>query len=77
MPGFDAAVPLFEARGGHPVLLAPSFIARLLSKDPDLPGARLDHELAAARVVRVPVSDRRVRLNLNAPEDWGKLGEGS
>jgi molybdenum cofactor cytidylyltransferase len=69
-PDADAVLPVFDGRGGHPVLLAASFIPLLLSRDPS---SRLDRELAAARAVRVPVDDPRVRLNLNAPEDWGKL----
>ena len=76
-PGLDAAIPVFEGRGGHPVLLAPSFIARLMSQDPASPEARLDVALRSAKVERVPTSDPHVRLNLNAPEDWGKLVKGT
>jgi molybdenum cofactor cytidylyltransferase len=69
--GVEAAVPVHEDRGGHPVLLAAPMVRRLLARPPE---SRLDVELAAASgVVRVPVDDPRVRLNLNAPEDWGKL----
>jgi molybdenum cofactor cytidylyltransferase len=76
-PGLDAAVPVFEGRGGHPVLLAPPFIARLRSRDPASPEARLDVELRSAKTRRVPTADPHVRLNLNAPEDWGKLVKGT
>jgi molybdenum cofactor cytidylyltransferase len=76
-PGFDAAIPVFEGRGGHPVLLAPPFIALLCSRDPASAEARLDVALQSAKVHRVPTSDPRVRMNLNAPEDWGKLGKGT
>ena len=73
-PGADAAVPELEGRGGHPVLLSPSTIARLLTRPAT---SRLDVELAALPgVLRVPVEDRAVRLNLNAPPDWGKLERG-
>jgi molybdenum cofactor cytidylyltransferase len=85
LEGGLAALPTWgdEARGGHPVLLSSRFIATLLTRPAT---GRLDHELAAAAVdpgldrggsvVRVPVGDPRVRLNLNAPEDWGKLASG-
>jgi molybdenum cofactor cytidylyltransferase len=76
-PGVDAAIPSFEGRGGHPVLLAPPFIGRLRSLDPASPEARLDVALRSAEARLVPVADARVRLNLNAPEDWGKLGVGT
>jgi CTP:molybdopterin cytidylyltransferase MocA len=84
-----AAVPTCgdDDRGGHPVLLSSRFLATLLGRPAT---GRLDHELAArargeardpgsARaqgVLRVPVDDPRVRLNLNAPEDWAKLVPG-
>jgi CTP:molybdopterin cytidylyltransferase MocA len=72
--GGEAAVPVHDGRGGHPVLLAAPLVRRLLGRPPE---GRLDAELAelstAGGVVRVPVDDPLVRLNLNAPEDWGKL----
>jgi molybdenum cofactor cytidylyltransferase len=76
-PGLDAVIPVFEGRGGHPVLLAPPFIAHLCSRDPASAEARLDVALRSAKARRVPTSDQHVRLNLNAPEDWGKLGQGT
>lgn len=74
---FDAAVPVHEGRGGHPVLLAPALVTHVLGLPAD---SRLDHVLRewdAERIARIPVLDRRVRLNLNAPEDWGKLAAGT
>jgi len=76
-PGLDAVIPVFEGRGGHPVLLAPPFIAHLCRRDPASPDARLDVELRSAKARMVPTGDPRVRLNLNAPEDWGKLAKGT
>jgi CTP:molybdopterin cytidylyltransferase MocA len=73
----SAAIPEHEGRGGHPVLLGGRFVAEILGLPPS---ARLDEALrrAARRgsVVRVPVSDPRVRLNLNTAEDWGKVRVG-
>jgi molybdenum cofactor cytidylyltransferase len=72
--GADAAVPEYDGRGGHPVLLASSTVASLKIRPAT---TRLDAELAALpRVVRVPVKDPAIRLNLNAPQDWGKLDTG-
>jgi CTP:molybdopterin cytidylyltransferase MocA len=69
-----AAVPEHEGRGGHPVLLAASFAAEILARPA---GSRLDEELRRrGPVLRVPVGDPRVRLNLNAAEDWGKVPVG-
>jgi len=76
-PDDDAAIPVFEGRGGHPVLLAPPFIARLCGQDPASPEARLDVALRSANARLVPTGDPRVRMNLNAPEDWGKLVMGT
>jgi CTP:molybdopterin cytidylyltransferase MocA len=84
-----AAIPTYgdDDRGGHPVLLSSRFLATLLGRPAT---GRLDHELASVQggegrdpgtaqaqgVVRVPVGDPLVRLNLNAPEDWAKLVSG-
>jgi len=76
----DAAVPTDEGGGGgHPVLLSSGFAARLRALDPALPDARLDVQLRRldpAAVARVAANDDRIRLNLNAPEDWGRLERG-
>jgi CTP:molybdopterin cytidylyltransferase MocA len=73
--GGEASIPVHDGRGGHPVLLAAPLVRRLLARPPE---SRLDTELTTASgVVRVPVGDPRIRLNLNAPEDWGKLEGGS
>lgn len=73
-----AAVPGYESGGGHPVLLSPSFAAHLRGLDPAGGESRLDVQLrlSAGETARVPVDDDRIRLNLNAPEDWGRLVEG-
>ncbi len=73
-PRVDAVVPTFEGRGGHPVLLSPAFASWLRGRPES---SRLDLELSCLvppRLVRVPVHDPGIRLNLNAPEDWAKLG---
>jgi CTP:molybdopterin cytidylyltransferase MocA len=66
-PAIDATVPVHEGRGGHPVLLSPGLVHRLLRLDTE---TRLDFELRSCAVVRVPVDDARVRCNLNTVEDW-------
>jgi molybdenum cofactor cytidylyltransferase len=79
--GVQAVVPVLQGRGGHPVLLAPQFVAALLGRPAT---SRLDAELRALipalvtpgttpRLVRREVHDPRILLNLNAPEDWRKL----
>jgi CTP:molybdopterin cytidylyltransferase MocA len=59
-----AAVPIYEGRGGHPVLVPLDPVRR--AEDAD----RLDHLLARLNPRRVPVDDPRVRMNLNTPDDW-------
>lgn len=71
-----AAVPRFEGKGGHPVLLGPAFVGRLRALPPS---SRLDEALRAlpaGSLLHVAVDDPAVRLNLNAPEDWGKVQRG-
>ncbi|HEY1690845.1 MAG TPA: NTP transferase domain-containing protein [Polyangiaceae bacterium] len=63
--------------GGHPVLLAAPLAAEILRLPPS---SRLDEVLrrpaTLASVLRIPVADPRVRLNLNTAEDWGKVRVG-
>jgi CTP:molybdopterin cytidylyltransferase MocA len=68
--GWDAAVPTYEDRAGHPVWLSAE-TADLVRREPS--EARLDHLLSRLRVRRVPVADPRVRSNLNGPEDWERF----
>jgi len=73
----EAAVPVFRDRGGHPVWLSSRAIERVLREPPT---ARLDHLLRALPVARVEVSDPRVRINVNTPEEWNaflRSGSGS
>jgi CTP:molybdopterin cytidylyltransferase MocA len=75
-PAAAAAVPCVGGRGGHPVLLAPRFVAELRAMSP-LREARLDQELRQREVARVVVDDARVGLNLNTRQDWEKVPRGS
>jgi len=68
-----AAIPTHEGRGGHPVWLPPR-IAAALRTVPEGPDARLDRQLASwaerGAVVRIPVEDPRVRVDLNTEGAW-------
>lgn len=72
-PGTLACIPVQGAKGGHPVLLSEDFLGKLRSIPVDSPTARLDHQIRAldqSQVVRVPVNDSTVLLNLNHLEQW-------
>lgn len=60
----DAAVPVVGDRRAHPVLLSGAFAARL--------DERLDHALAKARVVEIPIDEPALRRNLNTQEAWSE-----
>jgi CTP:molybdopterin cytidylyltransferase MocA len=76
-------IPRFQSRGGHPVLLAATFIRQLLRLAAETEGTRLDVEiqkLSPERTVRPEVSDPQVRMNLNLPadfEDYSLLRQGN
>jgi CTP:molybdopterin cytidylyltransferase MocA len=77
VPPVLAAVPVRDARGGHPVLLSAALVARLHALPLEGPEARLDvqlRSLAPREITRVPVHDVRAFTNLNTPEDWEGLG---
>ncbi len=71
-----AVLPIYQACGGHPVLLSVEGVARVSAMDPAGPGSRLDRVLSSwgAAVVRVPVKDPSVVSNLNSKGDWAELG---
>lgn len=66
----DAAIPIFQGRGGHPVVLSSTFASRLLSCNPL--SSRLDFELRnlGLRCVRVTVDDTDVVENFNDKTSW-------
>ena len=72
-PNIDVCVPTFEEKGGHPVYLSSSFIQKLVELPVEAKDARLDmqiHELSKDRVARVEVTDQKVGLNLDTPEQF-------
>lgn len=73
---YQVAVPTFQGKSGHPVLVARKFAESLLSMDAGGERARLDfliHELAADEVTKIPVTDPHTVLNLNTPEEWSRF----
>lgn len=69
--GIDVALPVFQDKGGHPLLLGRNFLARLAA----LPiTERLDHQmhrLDPSALVRVPVEDPTILANWNTPTEMG------
>jgi CTP:molybdopterin cytidylyltransferase MocA len=68
-PLIDAAIPHYQSRGGHPVLLSAHFLYRLAEVPPGSPQARLDFRIQALppeRSVFVPVHDKHIHLNMNS-----------
>ena len=70
---FDALIPRFQSKGGHPVLLSRNFLNRLAMVSLTSVEARLDLQIRALpkeRIASVTVYDRNVGLNMNSPEDF-------
>lgn len=61
--GSDAAVPTFEGRRGHPVLLSASLYTEVLALNPETD--RLDAFLRARDVIEVPTTSAAVLQNQN------------
>ena len=69
----SAVLPELNQKGGHPVLLSREFARRLLDYPLEREDARLDHQLRAlspVEILRIPVKDPEVLLNLNQPAQW-------
>ncbi|MBI1860182.1 MAG: nucleotidyltransferase family protein [Deltaproteobacteria bacterium] len=72
-PDTLAAVPIYEGRGGHPVLISPNLAEQILELDPTASNSRLDRILAtlpAHQILRCPVADSTILRNLNSPKEW-------
>lgn len=65
-PSDLARIPTFKGEGGHPVLLSPRLVPRLMQSDLE----PLCDVLAAAQARKIPVSDPDILLNLNTPADY-------
>jgi molybdenum cofactor cytidylyltransferase len=66
------AVPVFEDRGGHPVIFGREVFDELLHA-PDAEGARAVVRADPSRVLRVPVLDSAVVEDLNTPNEYRTL----
>jgi len=65
-PGFYV-VPVFEGKGGHPVLLGGRVVNELRKKD-EIPNLR--EALEEYTRVEVPSGDIRIHLNINTPAEY-------
>jgi CTP:molybdopterin cytidylyltransferase MocA len=75
----EVLIPRFRSRGGHPVLLSRSFVLRLAEVSPNSLDARLDFQIRALprdKVAYLSVTDERVCLNMNGPEDFRRYTQG-
>lgn len=67
-PEGDFVVPVFGAKGGHPVLLNPVVAQQIIRCSE--PSTALNSFLKAYRKVTVPATDSRVLLNINTPDEY-------
>ncbi len=74
----EVAQPEQWGSAGHPVLLSRAFLTRCLESPLDSPDARLDRMIErtpAHAKRRLPVTDGRIRLNLNDAKAWSAFRE--
>ncbi len=70
----DVLLPAFQNRAGHPVLISPLVVQKILqSRNSDL---RIDMFLITFKVKRVEASDSNILANINSPEDFARLTAG-
>jgi len=66
-----ALVPEYGGRGGHPVFISSRAAKALVQIDPEREDARLDRQIVIMQdVLRLPVNDKGILLNINTPEEW-------
>ncbi|MFH1262994.1 MAG: NTP transferase domain-containing protein [Pseudomonadota bacterium] len=72
----QSCVPVFKKKGGHPVLLAATFLKQLAQVPFGSSEARLDEQIRRLQEdqrVRVPVDDPRILWNANTPAEMARL----
>lgn len=77
LPQTGAAVPRYQEKGGHPVLLSSQLAKRILAETKRY--NRLDlflKDQIPGIVSKVSVDDYRVGLNINTQEDWNIYKQG-
>lgn len=73
---YCVAMPEFQDRGGHPVLLSMEYVRELVKVPAVGESARLDHQihtLQRDQILRVKSVDSGVVKNFNKPEDFAKM----
>ena len=72
-----AVKPIFQSKGGHPVLIHRSFAVELCKKDPLHSQSRLDLQLRELgktnNLLTIATDDPRVTMNLNTDQDFQQL----
>jgi CTP:molybdopterin cytidylyltransferase MocA len=72
-PSIDAAIPQYQSKGGHPVLLGGDFLSRLAEIPGSSPKARLDLQIQSLpqdQVAFIPVDDKNIGLNMNSMTEF-------
>lgn len=74
VPGFLAAEPRCQGRGGHPVILSKDFMSALVCLNPCHEEARLDLQMRRLReagtLACIETDDATVLMNLNTADAW-------
>jgi CTP:molybdopterin cytidylyltransferase MocA len=77
-PSIDAAIPQYQSKGGHPVLLGGDFLSRLAEVPPASPLARLDLQILSLPkdwIALVSVNDKSICLNMNSMIEFQKYAQ--
>jgi CTP:molybdopterin cytidylyltransferase MocA len=72
-PSIDAAIPQYQSKGGHPVLLGSNFLSRLGEVPLTSPLARLDLQIQSLpedRIALISVNDKSISLNMNFLDEF-------
>ncbi|MCF8372393.1 MAG: NTP transferase domain-containing protein [Bacteroidales bacterium] len=69
--GYDFAKPVFQNKGGHPVLISAKLAKEIVSEKHE--NKRLNEFLGRYLVNKVEVNDGRVRVNVNTIVDYSRV----
>jgi len=70
IPGFDYAVPIYNNRGGHPLLLSKKVVKSIIAEEEN--SLNLKVYLSDYKKAAVKVDDEKVLINMNTKEEYRK-----
>jgi len=72
--GADVILPVFQSKSGHPVLINPAVVQKIIVQSDT--SIRIDQFLKSFAFKKIEIDENRILTNINSPEDFTEAGLG-